>query len=257
MSLICGINAVMEALKAPESRVEKICIQRGRRNPRIQTIIDQARQKHVPLSFEEKAWLDRKAEGQRHQGVLCYVGEMVTLSVEDILEKTGSPGLLMVLDGIEDPHNLGAILRSAEVANADGVFVPLRRSAGLSSSAIKASAGAAAHIKVARVRNTARLLELLKGRGYWVTGLDASSPQPLWEADFTRPTVLVLGSEGSGLHRVVREKCDYLAGIPVRGKVASYNVSVAAGIALYEVLRQRHAPKTEQSAIRNPQSAMD
>jgi 23S rRNA (guanosine2251-2'-O)-methyltransferase len=166
---------------------------------------------------------------------------MPLLSVEEILAGAGTPGLLLILDGIEDPHNLGAVLRSAEVAGADGVFIPQRRSAPLSAAAIKASAGAAAHLKVARSANTARLIEQLKKAGYWITGFDAESGKPLWEVDLTLPTVLVMGSEGSGMHRLVREKCDFLASIPMRGKVSSYNVSVAAGIALYEALRQRGA----------------
>jgi 23S rRNA (guanosine2251-2'-O)-methyltransferase len=220
--------------------VEKICVERGQKNHRIGEIVGLCREKNVPVSFEEKAWLDRKSGGARHQGVVCYISEMPVIGAEDILAQAGSPGLVLVLDGIEDPHNLGAILRSAEVAGADGVFIPQRRSAPLSAAAVKASAGAASHIKVARCTNTARLIEQLKEAGYWITGFAAESGRPIWEPDLTVPTALVLGSEGSGLHRLVKEKCDFLATIPMRGKVASYNVSVAAGIALYEVLRQRH-----------------
>lgn len=237
MSIAYGIHAVLEALAA--GGVEKVCVERGQRNPRVQEILDISRQKNVPFAFEERAWLDRKAGGERHQGVLCYVSEMITYDVEGILAQAASPGLVLVLDGIEDPHNLGAILRSAEVAGADGVFIPQRRSAQLSATAIRASAGAASHLRVARITNTARLLEQLKEAGYWITGFDAGSGRPLWELDFSTATALVLGSEGSGLHRLVKEKCDFLASIPMRGKVASYNVSVASGIALYEVLRQR------------------
>ncbi len=237
MSIAYGIHAVLEALTA--GGVEKVCVERGQRNPRVQEILDLSRQKNVPFAFEERAWLDRKAGGERHQGVLCYISEMATYDVEEILAQAGSPGLVLILDGIEDPHNLGAILRSAEVAGTDGVFIPQRRSAQLSATAIKASAGAASHLKVARITNTARLLEQMKEAGYWITGFDAESGRPMWELDFSTPTALVLGSEGSGLHRLVRDKCDFLASIPMRGRVASYNVSVAAGIALYEVLRQR------------------
>jgi 23S rRNA (guanosine2251-2'-O)-methyltransferase len=140
---------------------------------------------------------------------------------------------------VEDPQNLGAALRSAEVAGVDGVFIPQRRSASLSASAVKASAGAATHVKVARVSNTNQTIELVKSSGYWVTGMTGNAATHLWEIDFLVPTALVVGNEGSGLHRLVSEKCDFLASIPLRGKVGSYNVSVAAGIALYEVLRQR------------------
>ena len=237
--LIFGIHGVEEALKADPRRIEKISVQRGQKNPRVQVIVDIGRARHIPVSFEEKAWLDRKAEGARHQGVLCHVAEMSTCSVEDILAQASSPGLLVILDGIEDPHNFGAILRSAEVAGADGIFLPHHRSAGLTATTVKASAGAAAHVKVARGGNTAQLIDLLKEKGYWIAGLEAAAGRPIWDADFRVPTALVLGSEGSGLHRLVREKCDFLIAIPVRGRVGSHNVSVAAGIALYEVLRQR------------------
>jgi len=171
--------------------------------------------------------------------VLCYFAEAETLGAEEILAAAGTPGLLLVLDGIEDPHNLGAILRSAEASGVHGVFIPERRSAGLSATTVKASAGAASHVRIARVPNVARLLDDLKKRGYWVVGLDASAETPLRKADFKVPTVLVLGSEGAGLHRLVREKCDFLVSIPMRGRVGSHNVSVAAGIALYEAVCQR------------------
>jgi 23S rRNA (guanosine2251-2'-O)-methyltransferase len=164
---------------------------------------------------------------------------MPTADVEEILAQAASPGLVLLLDGIEDPHNLGAILRSAEVAGADGVFVPQRRSAGLSGAVVRASSGAASHIKVAKTGNTSQLIDRLKKSGYWVAGLDADVPHPIWEADFTVPIALVFGGEGSGLHRLVKEKCDFLVSIPVLGNVSTYNVSVVAGIALYEVLRQR------------------
>jgi 23S rRNA (guanosine2251-2'-O)-methyltransferase len=246
MAIVYGINAVIEALRADSTKVERVCVQRDQHNPRVQEIIDASRKAHVPISFEERAWLDRKTEGERHQGVLCYVAEVGVVEPEDVLDQASSPGLVIVLDGIEDPHNLGAIIRSAEVAGADGLFLPHRRSAGLSPAVARSSAGAAAHLKIARIPNLAHLIELLKKKGYWVAGLDASAGRQLWEADFTVPTALVLGGEGSGLHRLVREKCDFLVSIPVRGKVSSHNVSVAAGIALYEVLRQRKTPDSEQ-----------
>jgi len=239
MPVLYGINAVMEALKADPARVERVSIQRGLAGPRIQAIIDFARHAGAPLVFEDRAWLDRKAEGGRHQGVICHVSEAATMSAEEILRQASSPGLLLILDGVEDPQNLGATLRSAEVAGVDGVLIPQRRSAGLSASAEKASAGAATHVKVARVSNTNQAVELIKSSGYWVTGLSADAEKPIWEIDFLVSTALVVGSEGSGLHRLVSEKCDFLASIPLRGRVGSYNVSVAAGIALYEVLRQR------------------
>ena len=239
MSVLYGINAVAEALKASPEKIERICVERGQKNPRIREIVDLARQNHVRISFEERSWLDRKAEGSRHQGILCFAAEMATLDAEDILEQAKSPGLLVILDGVEDPHNLGAILRSAEAAGADGVILPQHRSAALSATVVKASAGAASHIKLARVTNLAQFIESLKKKGFWIAGLDAGSNKPIWEADLTEPTALILGSEGSGLHRLVKEKCDYVVSLPIRGVMSSYNVSVAAGIALYEVIRQR------------------
>jgi 23S rRNA (guanosine2251-2'-O)-methyltransferase len=239
MSILHGINAVAEAIKASPGKIERICVERGQKNPRIQEIIEMARQSHIRISFEEKSWLDRKAEGTRHQGILCFAAEMTTLDTEDILERAKPPGLLVILDGIEDPHNLGAILRSAEAAGADGVFLPQHRSAALSAAVVTASAGAASHIKLARVTNIVQLIESLKKRGYWVAGLDAAGNASLWEIDLTVPTALVLGSEGSGLHRLVKERCDFVVSLPIRGAMNSYNVSVSAGIALYEVLRQR------------------
>jgi 23S rRNA (guanosine2251-2'-O)-methyltransferase len=229
----------MEALRAYPEKLERICIERGQKNPRIQALIELARKNGVRIAFEERSWLDRKADGSRHQGVLCYAAEMDTFDSEEIVEQAKSPGLLVVMDGIEDPHNLGAVLRSAEAAGADGVFLPRHRSANLSATVVKASAGAASHLKVARVPNIAQLIESLKKKDFWVTGLDAAADRHIWEIDLTASIALILGSEGRGLHRLVREKCDFVASVPIYGNVGSYNVSVAAGMALYEVLRQR------------------
>ncbi len=239
MAILYGVHAVAEAVKAHPERIERICVERGQKNPRVQEIVELARLNHVRIAFEERSWLDRQTEGSRHQGILCYAAEMDTFDSEDILEQAKAPGLLVVLDGIEDPQNLGAILRSAEAAGVDGVFLPQRRSANLSAAVVKASAGAASHVKVARVTNIAQLIESLKKKGFWVVGLDAASDQPIWKTDLTVPVALILGNEGSGLHRLVREKCDFVVSLPIRGNVSSYNVSVAAGIALYEALRQR------------------
>ncbi len=251
MAVLHGIHAVLEALKAHPDKIERICIEKGNKSPRIREVVELARARHVRLSFEDRSWLDRKTADARHQGVLCYVSEIASLDSEEILEQAKSPGLLVILDGIEDPQNVGAILRSAEAADADGVFLPRHRSSSLSPTVVKASAGAASHMKLSRVSNIANLIELLKKRGYWVAGLDASSDQPVWNADLNVPLALVLGGEGRGLHRLVKEKCDFLLSLPIQGNVGSYNVSVAAGIALYEVLRQR-MNKKESGAGRSP-----
>ncbi len=245
MPFLYGIHAVDEALRAYPEKIERIIVQRGRKNPRIQEIIDLAKRSRVRIGFEERSWMDAKCEGGRHQGILCYAAAMVSLSFEEILQEAKSPGLLVVLDGIEDPRNLGAILRSAEAAGADGVLLPRRRSAGLSATVVKASAGAASHVKVARISNIAQLLDALKNEGYWIAGLDAGADRPVWEADFTVPAALVLGSEGRGLRRLAKEKCDFLVSLPICGNVDSYNVSVAAGMVLYEVIRQRATRRQE------------
>jgi len=239
MAILHGIHAALEALKAHPDMIERICVEKGNKNPRIREVVDLARASRVRIAFEERSWLDRKAADTRHQGVICYAAEIATLDCEEILERAESPGLLLILDGIEDPQNVGAILRSAEAADADGVFLPRHRSSSLSPAVVKASAGAASHVKLSRVSNIANLIELIKKRGYWIAGFDASSAQAVWQADLTVPLAIVLGSEGRGLHRLVKEKCDFLLSLPIRGNVGSYNVSVAAGIALYEVLRQR------------------
>jgi len=239
MSVLYGIHAVEEALRADPERIERIFIERGQKNPRITGIVEVCRRKHVQISFQERTWLDRRLSGLRHQGVVCCVAEIPAFEAEEIVEQAMIPALVLILDGIEDPQNVGAILRSAEAAGVDGVFVPRRRSAGLSAAVVRASAGAASHVRVSRISNVAQLIGLLKKHGYWVAGLDAASGQPVWEADLTVPIALILGNEGSGLHKLVKEKCDFLVSLPIEGKVGAYNVSVAAGIALYEALRQR------------------
>jgi len=171
MSVIYGINATAEAVRAHPERIERISVERGQRNPRVGEIIIEARKNHIRISFEERAWLDRKADGERHQGILCHIAEADMLDADEILAGAKSPGLLAILDGIEDPHNLGAIIRSAEASGLDGVFIPKNRSAGLSPSAVKASAGAVAHAKLAKIGNTAQFIESLKKKDYWIVGL--------------------------------------------------------------------------------------
>ena len=185
--------------------------------------------------------LDRMAGGVPHQGIIAVVSEKPVLSLESLLETAREPALVVVLDGVEDPRNLGAILRTAEAAGADGVLLPERHSAGLSETVARASAGALEHVQVARVGNLVQALEALKARGIWVVGFDAAGTER-WDAvDLARPVALVLGGEGRGIRRLVREHCDHLVSIPHFGHIGSLNVSVAAGIALYEAVRQRRA----------------
>jgi 23S rRNA (guanosine2251-2'-O)-methyltransferase len=241
MNLICGINPVLEALAAGTRHFDRLLIVKGLRNRRLSEAIRRATRLGIPLRFEMRETLDRLAGGVPHQGVIAVVSEKPTLSLEALLETAHAPALLVVLDGVEDPRNLGAILRTAEAAGADGVLLPERHSAGLSETVGRASAGALEHVRVARVGNLAQSLEALKARGVWVVGFDAVGGER-WDAvDLARPVALVLGGEGRGIRRLVREHCDHLVSIPHFGHVGSLNVSVAAGIALYEAVRQRRA----------------
>jgi 23S rRNA (guanosine2251-2'-O)-methyltransferase len=241
MNLICGINPVLEALSAGTRHFDRLLIVKGLRSRRLSEAMRRATQLGVPLRFEMRETLDRMAGGLAHQGVIAVVSEKPVMSLETLVAGVREPALLVVLDGVEDPRNLGAILRTAEVAGADGVLLPERHSAGLSETVARASAGAIEHVKVARVGNLVQALDALKARGIWVVGYDASGTER-WDAvDLTKPVALVLGGEGRGIRRLVREHCDHLVSIPQFGHIGSLNVSVAAGIALYEAVRQRRS----------------
>ncbi len=243
MDRLTGIHAVREALESGRA-LERILIARGRHGDRMEEIVARARELGVPVRFEERGQLDRLAGGSQHQGIVALAAAKQAGSLEDILavaSQLKQPGILVLLDGVEDPHNLGAILRSALAAGAAGVIVPERRAAGLGDTVARAAAGALEHIPVARVVNVARAMEELKKAGYWLVGLDERADQAISELDLTGPIGLVLGGEGGGLHELVRKRCDFLASIPTTGPVRSLNVSVAAGIVLFEAVRQRRA----------------
>ncbi len=239
MNLICGINPVIEALSAGTRHFDRLLVVKGLRSRRLSEAIGRATRLGIPLRFEMRETLDRMAGGVPHQGLIAVVSAKPVLSLEHLLESARDPALFVALDGVEDPRNLGAILRSAEAAGADGALLPERHSAGLSETVGRSSAGALEHVRVARVGNLVQALETLKARGVWVVGFDATGRER-WDAvDLTRPVCLVLGGEGRGIRRLVREHCDHLVSIPHFGHVNSLNVSVAAGIALYEAVRQR------------------
>jgi len=241
MNLICGINPVLEALAAGTRHFDRLLVVKGLRSRRLAEAIRKATSLGIPLRFEMRDALDRLAGGVPHQGVIAVVSAKPVLSLEQVLETARDPVLLVVLDGVEDPRNLGAVLRTCEAAGADGVVLPERHSAGLSETVGRASAGAIEHVRVARVGNLVQALGALKEKGVWVVGFDAAGTER-WDAvDLTRPVALVLGGEGKGMRRLVREHCDHLVSIPHFGHVSSLNVSVAAGIALYEVVRQRRS----------------
>ncbi|HEX6879089.1 MAG TPA: 23S rRNA (guanosine(2251)-2'-O)-methyltransferase RlmB [Terriglobales bacterium] len=238
--IIFGIHAVSEALKSRERSFEYVAIAKDRTDPRIQRIIDDCRQSGVSVRFVPREEIDRETKTRTHQGVMAFTSRKKFSDIDDILEnKRGQHAFVLVLDSIEDPHNLGALMRSADGAGVDGVIIPERRAAGITGTVVKASAGASEHLSVARVVNIARSIEDLKERNVWVVGLDERGTQSYDELDYNMDCALVLGAEGKGLHDLVRKKCDLLVSIPMMGQVASLNVSVAGGIVMYEVLRQR------------------
>jgi len=237
---VYGINPVIEALRA--GRVTAVRIAAGPlpdRN-RLAGLVRMANERGIPVRRASAEELGRLARGGVHQGVVADVRGGTTTSVEDLIAGAGTP-LIVVVDQIEDPHNVGAILRTVDAAGAHGVVRQSRHAAPLDGAAAKVSAGAVAHVKVADVVNIARALEALKAARVWTVGLDGRADKCYDEIDFTLPTAIVLGAEGTGLRRLVRERCDWLVSIPMHGHVDSLNVSVAAGIALFEAVRQRRA----------------
>lgn len=239
--LIEGRNAVTEALRAGRS-IDKIYIAKGEVDKTLGHIASKARGQGVVVVETDRRKLDAMSVTHAHQGVIALAAVREYCSVADILaiaEERGEPPFVLLCDEISDPHNLGAILRTAECVGAHGVIIPKRRSAGLTSIVDKTSAGAAEHMAVARVPNLPAAIRELKERGLWVYGTAADAPAGMWETDLTGPLCLVIGSEGDGMGRLVAENCDFLLSIPMRGKVSSLNASAAAGVVMYEVLRQR------------------
>ena len=233
---IYGINPVLEAVRARRVRIIRVA---ARSDERLGALLELARDQRVTVTRVAADELDRLTGGAAHQGVVAEVRERSHVSVEDLVMQASGPPLIVVLDGIEDPHNLGAILRTVDAAGADGVVRQSRHAAKLDGAAAKTSAGAVSHVKIAEVVNIARALDALKDAGVWTVGLAGDAPTRYDAIDFTLPTALVVGAEGDGMRRLVRERCDWLASIPMLGHVGSLNVSVAAGIVLFEAVRQR------------------
>ncbi|MCL6506446.1 MAG: 23S rRNA (guanosine(2251)-2'-O)-methyltransferase RlmB [Bryobacteraceae bacterium] len=234
MAVVVGVHPVLEALRAGRP-IEQVLIARGASGARLREIIERCRSASVPLRFEPRQLLDRMAGEAPHQGVVAVAAAHRYAALEDLI-----PGaqLLVALDGVQDPHNLGALIRTAHAAGAGGVIVPERRSAGLSPAVVKASAGALEYLPVARVVNLSRALDRLKEAGYWIYGLDERGEHTYDRLAYDSRAVFVLGGEGHGLHEHVRKRCDFLVRIPTAGAIGSLNVSVAAGIALFEWRRQ-------------------
>jgi 23S rRNA (guanosine2251-2'-O)-methyltransferase len=235
--IIYGINPVLEALRA--GRVRELRVGE-RADDRLKQLLVLAGERGVRVRRVAADALERDSRRGVHQGVVAEIEKEADYSVAEILSGALATPLIVVLDGIEDPHNLGAILRTSDAAGVDGVVVQSRRAASRGGVAAKASAGALAHVRIAEVVNIARAVEELKEAGIWPIGLASEAPDSYDAIDLTLPTALVLGAEGAGLRRLVRERCDRLASIPMRGHVGSLNVSVAAGVVLFEAVRQRH-----------------
>src|SRR6476661_6936916 len=240
MNVIYGMNSVAEALKARGKAFQWVGVAKERHDLRLQRVIEECRKISIPVRFLPRVELDRMAGTGAHQGVVAITSAKQYTDLDDVLAaKRGQYSLVVVLDGVEDPHNLGAILRTADAAGADGVVIPERRAAGITPTVTKASAGASEHLPIAKVTNIARTLEELKDKNLWIVGLDERGTQSYDALDYNMDCAIVLGSEGKGVHDLVARKCDFLVSIPMLGKVPSLNVSVAAGVMLYEIVRQR------------------
>ena len=224
--------------------LDRLLIARGAGGPRLQEIIDLARQQSLPVRFEPREALDRAANGAAHQGVVAFGSAHQYADLEDVMTDAA---LLVILDGVEDPHNLGAIIRTAHAAGARAIVVPDRRAAGLTETVAKAAAGALELLPVVRVGNITQTLETLKKRGFWIYGLDERGRELYSNTDYSQPTALVLGGEGHGLHDLVKKHCDVLVRIPMAGAISSLNVSVAAGIVLFE-WRRKHPSSEDRPA---------
>jgi 23S rRNA (guanosine2251-2'-O)-methyltransferase len=234
MPILSGIHPVAEALRA-QHPLDRVLVAQGAGGPKLQEIIDLARRASVPVRFEQRSALDRLAGTTAHQGVVALGAARQYMELDAVL----GAEMLVVLDGVEDPHNLGAIVRTAHAAGAGAVIIPERRAAGLTDVVAKAAAGALEHLPVVRVTNVNRALEEMKERGYWIYGLDERGQEAYDHIDFAELAAIVLGGEGKGLHDQVRKHCDVLLRIPLAGKISSLNVSVATGVVLFEWRRKK------------------
>ena len=240
MAKLTGIHAVREALASGRA-LERVIVAQGRHGERIEEIIELARRRGVPVRFESREQVDRLAETAHHQGVVALAAAKGALALEDLLARARRPGLVVLVDGVEGPGTLGACVAAALRAGAAGSVMPERRAAGLTDTVAQTAAGALEHLPVARVKNVARAMEELKAANFWLVGLDERATAPYTGIDYTASVALVLGGEGKGLHELTRKQCDWLVSIPTVGPVRSLNVSVAAGVVLFEVVRQRGA----------------
>lgn len=246
-NLVYGLNSVRALLEEAPERIHKLYLLKGRRQARLEELLRLARERSVPVTFQPRQALDRVTSGASHQGIAAVTAPLPFTDFQEVVARAQSRGeapLLVALDHIHDPHNLGAIARSSEAMGAHGLIIPRHRSAATGGAAEKAAAGALRHIPISRVPNIARTLVELKEMGLWVLGTAAEGGSPPWELSLTGSLVVVIGGEEKGVRPVVRSECDIVANIPLRGRTSSLNASVAAGIVLYEIFRQRASVQT-------------
>jgi len=261
MDILYGLHPVEEAIRAGVRQLDHVSVAResmrdGRPGSRIAALLELCKEVRIRVSTEPRDQLTKHAKTDQHQGVVAFLRERKLLSLEDLLDAPPGPSghrFFLALDGVEDPHNLGALLRSADGAGIDGVLVPERRSAPLTGIVAKSSAGASEHVRIAQVVNITRSLEAMKKRHIWIVGLDERGTPTYTDFDFRQDVCLVLGSEGSGLHDLVKRTCDHLLSIPMAGSVSSLNVSVAGAVVMYEAMRQRRGPNLAQPPESKPQ----
>lgn len=238
---IVGRNPVMEALKSGRE-IDKILIAKGTEGGSLIKIIGKAKDRGIPIQYVERQKLNEISESNAHQGIIATVAAYEYSDLEDILDRakqSGKDPLILILDEIMDPHNLGSIMRTADAVGVDGIIIPKRRSVGLTATVAKSSAGAIEYVPVAKVSNIAQTIARIKEKGIWVAGADMSGAKEHYNTDLNGPLALVIGNEGQGISRLIKEKCDFLVKLPMAGQVSSLNASVAAAVLMYEVFRQR------------------
>ncbi len=242
MQMIYGINPVMEAIKTVGGGLEKIIVMRSKAGKPVQTILQMAAREGIPVEFRDKSHLEQLAPGESHQGIIGLCKDYGYADVDDIIANRHASlrrDLVLILDGITDPQNLGSLVRTAHCLGANGVIIPEHRAAPVTAAAVKASAGTAYYVPIAMVSNLANTIEYLKTKGFWAYGTYAPDGDDIRSVNFDEKVALVMGSEGKGIRELVRKKCDFLVSIPMLGKIDSLNVSVAAGIAIYEILHRQ------------------
>jgi 23S rRNA (guanosine2251-2'-O)-methyltransferase len=242
--IIYGINPVLEALRSERQGLNKILLAEGREGGSVRLLRQLAREKGIPIQVSPKEALDRLAGGGYHQGILGFTAASSYSTWEDLLDRVRSAqgkAIILVLDSIEDPQNLGSLIRTAEACGVKGVVLPKDRAAGITPAVVRASAGAVAHLPIVRVTNLASTLEELKKEGFWIVGADSGAEKSLYELKFDMNVAVVIGSEGKGVRPLLLKKCDYTVSIPMRGKVSSLNAAIAGGVILFEILRQQLA----------------